>query len=93
MYYIDLRVFTINSISHVCKKETKVCRNFESCYCQLRHYHCMKSVGIRSFFGPYFPDFGLNTERYGVCLHIQSERGKILSSKILNTDTFHTVRT
>ena len=29
-------------------------------------YHCVKSVLIRSFFDPYFPVFGLNTERYGV---------------------------
>ena len=27
--------------------------------------HCMKSVRIQSFCGPYFPAFGLNTERYG----------------------------
>ena len=27
--------------------------------------------------GPYFPTFGLNTERYSVCLRIQSECGKI----------------
>ena len=26
----------------------------------------MKSVRFRSFSGPYFPAFGLNTERYGV---------------------------
>ena len=26
--------------------------------------HCVKSVCIRSFSGPYFPAFGLNTERY-----------------------------
>ena len=26
--------------------------------------HCVKSVQIRSFSGPYFPAFGLNTERY-----------------------------
>ena len=25
----------------------------------------MKSVWIRNFSGPYFPAFGLNTERYG----------------------------
>ena len=25
---------------------------------------CMKSVRIRSFYGPYFPAFGLNVERY-----------------------------
>ena len=29
-------------------------------------YHYIKSVGIRSFSGPYFPTFGLNTEIYRV---------------------------
>ena len=28
--------------------------------------HCIKSVHIWSYSGPYFPAFGLNTERYGV---------------------------
>ena len=28
--------------------------------------HCLKSVRIRSYSGPYFPAFGLNTESYGV---------------------------
>ena len=28
--------------------------------------HCVKSVRIRSFPGPYFPAFGLNMERYEV---------------------------
>ena len=32
----------------------------------------MKSVRIRSYSGPHFPAFGLNTERYGVSLRIQS---------------------
>ena len=27
--------------------------------------HCVRSVPIRIFSGPYFPAFGLNTERYG----------------------------
>ena len=26
--------------------------------------HCLKSALIRSYFGPYFPVFGLNTDRY-----------------------------
>ena len=26
--------------------------------------HCVKSVQMRSFSGPYFPAFGLNTEKY-----------------------------
>ena len=36
-------------------------------------YHSVKSVGILSLSGPYFPTFGLNTESYGVSLRIQSE--------------------
>ena len=36
----------------------------------------MKTVQIL-FSGPYFPAFGLNTERYGESLRIQSECGKI----------------
>ena len=54
-------------------------------------YHCVKSVHIRSFSGPYFPAFGLNTERYGVSLPIQSECGKIRTRKTPNTDTFQAV--
>ena len=34
---------------------------------------CMKRARIRSYSGPYFPVFGLNTERYSVYLCIQSE--------------------
>ena len=33
------------------------------------------------FSGPHFPAFGLNTERYEVTLHIQSEYGKIRTKK------------
>ena len=36
----------------------------------------IKSVHIQSYSGPYFPAFGLNTERYGVSLCIPSEHGK-----------------
>ena len=32
----------------------------------LKHSHCVKGVCIRSCSGPYFPAFGLDTERYGV---------------------------
>ena len=32
--------------------------------------HCVKSVCIRSYSGPYFPAFRLNTERYSVSLRI-----------------------
>ena len=39
--------------------------------------HSVKCVRIRSYSGPYFPVFELNTDRYGVSLRIQSECGKI----------------
>ena len=51
----------------------------------------MKRVRIRSFSGPYFPAFGLNTERYSVSLRIKSKCGKIQTRKSLNTDSFHAV--
>ena len=47
----------------------------------------MKSVHTRSFASPYFPTFGLKTERYG----FKSECGKIQTRKTPNMDTFHTV--
>ena len=50
---------------------------------------CVKSVRIRSFSGPYFPAFGLNTER--LSLRIHSEYGKMPTKKTPNTDTFHAV--
>ena len=40
------------------------------------------------FSDPYFPAFGLNTERYSVSLRIQSEFGKIHTRKTPNTDAF-----
>ena len=51
----------------------------------------MKSVRIRSFFGPYFLAFGLNRERSSVSLGIQSECRKIRTRKAPNRDTFHTL--
>ena len=47
-----------------------------------RALHCVKSVRIRSFSSPYFPAFGLNTERYYISLCIQSECGKIRTKKL-----------
>ena len=45
--------------------------------------HYVKRVRIQSFSGPYFPSFGLNTERYSLSLRIQSKWGKIQTR---NTD-------
>ena len=53
--------------------------------------HCVKSVHIRSYSGPYFPTFGLNTDRYGVSLRIQSKCGKIRTRITPNTYTFYAV--
>ena len=53
--------------------------------------HCMKRVRIRSFSGPLFLAFELNTERYSVSLLIQSECGNIRTRKTPNVDTFHAV--
>ena len=53
--------------------------------------HCVKRVRIRSYSGQHFPAFGLNKERYGVSLCIQSECGKMQIRIAPNTDTFHSV--
>ena len=54
-------------------------------------YHCVKRVCIQSHSGPYFSAFGLNTDRYGVSLRIQSECGKMWTRITPNMDTFHAV--
>ena len=51
--------------------------------------HCLRSVRFRSYSGPYFLAFGLNTERYSVSLRIHSECGKLRTRTTSNTDTFH----
>ena len=51
----------------------------------------MKNVDIRSYSGPYFPAFGLNMERYGVSLLIQSECEKVRTRINPNTDTLRNV--
>ena len=55
--------------------------------------HSVKSVRIWSFSGPYFPTVWLNTERYGASFRIQSECGKIRTSKTPKTDTFRAMNT
>ena len=57
----------------------------------MQNIHCVKSVRIRCFSEPYFPAFGLNTERYFVSLRIYSEIGKIRTRKTPNKVTFHAV--
>ena len=50
--------------------------------------HCVKSVCIRSYSGPYFPTFRLNTERYSESLRIKSKYDKMRTRITPNTDTF-----
>ena len=52
---------------------------------------CVKNVRIRSYSGLHFPAFELNTDIYGVSLHIQSECGKIPTRITQNTGTFYAV--
>ena len=59
--------------------------------CNMRIMHRVKSVHIRSYSSPFFPAFGLNTERYGVSLRIQSECRKMQTRITPNMETFHAV--
>ena len=42
-------------------------------------YYCVNSVRIRSYSGPHFQAFGLNTERFSVSPRIQSKWTKMLT--------------
>ena len=53
----------------------------------------MKSAQIRSFFWLVFSRIGVNTERYGVSLRIQSKCGEIKTRVTPNTNTFTLVLT
>ena len=59
--------------------------------CCVYHFHCVQSVRIWSCSGPYFPVFGVNTERYSVSLLVQSECGEMRTRITPNTDTFYAV--
>ena len=59
--------------------------------CITGEIHCLKSVHIWSYSGPYFPAFGLNMERYSASLNIQSKCRKIRTRITPNTDTFYAV--
>ena len=49
----------------------------------------VKSVVFGVILVRIFPVFGLNTEKYGVSIRIQSECGKMRTRITLNMDTFH----
>ena len=54
--------------------------------------HCVLIVRIRSYSGPHFPAFGINTERYSVSPRSRSECGKMRTRITSNTDTFYAVK-
>ena len=54
--------------------------------------HCVKSVRIRSYSGPHFSAFGLNTERYSISLRIQSKCGNMRTRITPNKETFCAVK-
>ena len=64
---------------------------FCACYFKIKRQHSVKGVRIRSYSGPYFPVFGVNTERYSVSLLIQSECGKTQTRITPITHTFYAV--
>ena len=55
----------------------------------VKDFHFVKSVRIRSYSGPHFRAFGLNTERYGASLRIHSECRKMGTRITPNADSFH----
>ena len=88
--------FHINKFSSTCAIAQSISLFSSSSYALISFHHisreCIKSVCIRSYSSPYFPVFGLNTERCSVSLRIQSERGKIRTRIIPNTATVYAVR-
>ena len=63
-------------------------KNMADWWYSVKPFHCEKSLLILSFFGLYFPAFGMTTEIYSVNLRIKSKCRKIRTRKTPNTDTF-----
>ena len=68
-----------------------VSKLYENLMCNQSQISKYKSVRIRSFSGPDFPAFGLNTEIYRVNLRIVSKCGEIRTVKTQNAEAFHAV--
>ena len=83
-FIVSFSQFSLHKATAITKHE-----NVFSKMDQIQKFLCVKSVLIRSFFGPYFSAFGLNTEIYRVNLRIQSKYGKMRSRKTRKMDTFY----
>ena len=81
-YVTDYRIFCIALILAV---------NTEMEFHQI---HCVQSVRIRSYSGPYFPAFGQNTERYPYSVRMRENTNQNNSEygHILRNDKFLTLR-
>ena len=53
--------------------------------------HCVKVSKYGVFSGPYFPAFGLNTDRYAYLSVFSPNAGKYRPDQIPCLDTFHAV--
>ena len=93
-----LRIFpySVQIRENMDQKKLRIWTHFTQCMLSwllqllVKDWHCVKIVRIWSFSGPYFPTFGLKTERC-VSLCFQSECGRWRTRKTPNTDTFHAV--
>ena len=83
LYCNFLKMFTL-----IFKKISKLLKALPSYH---KQHPLRKKCPYAVYSGPYFPAFGLNTERYFVSLRIQSECGKIWTRITPNTDNFHAV--
>ena len=85
----------MKELHHICLTgilgTLSVSRNVEHLDDYFRYKHCIKCVRIGRYSGPFFPQFGLNAERCGVSLRIQSECGKVRTRKAPNMYTFHAI--
>ena len=77
----------MKQLHHICLTgilgTLSVSRNVEHLDDYFRYKHCIKCVRIGRYSGAFFPQFGLNAERCGVSLRIQSECGKVRTRKLL----------
>ena len=63
-----------SEIKSISRSNLKSTCDLQSQIVHMKIHHCVKSVRIRSYSDPYFPSFGLNTERYSVYLSPNAEK-------------------
>ena len=76
-------------LQFLCSCHDLAVRNYGKIPFSIITLHCVKSVRIRIYSGPYFPAFWLKTEVSSVSLRIQSVCGKMWARITPTMDTFH----